>query len=434
MIIHLRACLLATLGFLLPAQESVMFRGDAAHTGVYASTVTPSLSSVKWAARVGGRVLSTPAVRGDRVVIGTSEGRVLALHREDGRVLWSFETKGAVNGSPAMARGKVYFPSRDGLIYALDEATGKPVWTFRTEGERRFTAAGIHGAQPRSEIMPDPYDVFLSSPVIWESTLFIGSGDHHVYALDAETGGMKWKFRTGDVVHASPAVARGVVYIGSWDRNLYALDAWTGTKLWAFQTGDDPELHNQIGIAGSAAVAGGTVFFGCRDGHFYAVDAVKGTLKWRHDNHKGWVIASPAIQKDLVCFPTSDGTRFKVLDATTGALRFDLDNKVVSFSSPALVNGLAFFGSSDGVLHAVDVKTGRLKAQFRTEGHRAHRNTYLDGEGHLNSRALYPDFTLDGMIIGLDRMFRLGSILSSPVVADGVLYVGTAEGQVLALN
>ena len=47
---------------------------------------------------------------------------------------------------------------------------------------------------------------------------------------------------------------------------------------------------------------------------------------------------------------------------------------------------------------------------------------------------LYPDFTLDGMIIGVHRMFTLGSFVSSPVVADGVLYVGSTDGNLYALK
>src|SRR6185312_11658483 len=142
--------------------------------------------------------------------------------------------------------------------------------------ERRFSAPGIHGAIPRTETMPDPYDVFLSSPAVVGGTVYFGSGDHNVYAVDAAAGTLKWKVATGNVVHASPAVADGVLYIGSWDRNLYAIDAEQGVILWKFQTGDDTEIYNQVGIAGSAAVSGGTVFFGCRDGHFYAVDAKTG--------------------------------------------------------------------------------------------------------------------------------------------------------------
>ena len=88
-------------------------------------------------------------------------------------------------------------------------------WTFATKGERRFTALGIHGAMPSTERMPDPFDVFLSSPVVAGGTVIFGSGDQHVHALEALTGALKWSFATGDVVHASPAVASGVVYMGA---------------------------------------------------------------------------------------------------------------------------------------------------------------------------------------------------------------------------
>jgi len=38
------------------------------------------------------------------------------------------------------------------------------------------------------------------------------------------------------------------------------------------------------------------------------------------------------------------------------------------------------------------------------------------------------------MIIGLDRMFSLGSALSSPVVVDGVVYFGSTDGNVYAVE
>ena len=64
-------------------------------------------------------------------------------------------------------------------------------------------------------------------------------------------------FKTGDVVHSSPALLDGTVFIGSWDTYLYALDAATGKEKWRFKTGEDHETYNQVGIQGSPAVAGG---------------------------------------------------------------------------------------------------------------------------------------------------------------------------------
>ena len=103
---------------------------------------------------------------------------------------------------------------------------GKLRWKFATDGERRFTAPGIHGAiaTHRADAR-SVRRVPLFSGGRWQASVYFGSGDHHVYAVDAGSGALRWKFETGNVVHASPAVADGVVYIGSWDRNLYALNA-----------------------------------------------------------------------------------------------------------------------------------------------------------------------------------------------------------------
>jgi outer membrane protein assembly factor BamB len=416
------------------AADAAMFRGEPAHRGVYASTRTPALAAMAWKFRTGGKVFSSPAVYEGSVYVGSNDGRLYALDAATGALRWKFQTRGPVNSSPAVAGKLAYSGSVDGNFYAVDTANGTAAWTFKTGGERRYAAPGIHGLVPRSETMPDPYDVFLSSPAIAGGVVYFGSGDHNVYALDAMTGALKWKFATGNVVHASPAVADGVVYIGSWDRYLYALDAATGALKWKFETGDDTDIYNQVGIASSAAVADGTVYFGCRDGHFYAVDALTGRARWKHDNRKGWVIASAAVSGGVVYFPTSDGTRLKALDARSGEAKFDVANKAVSFSSPAIAGETLYFGSSDGFVHAVDARTGATKARFQTEGSRENAAKYLDAEGRINYPAIYTEGTLDGAFVGLDRMYALGSVLSSPVVADGIVYFGSTDGHLYALN
>ncbi|HRN54380.1 MAG TPA: PQQ-binding-like beta-propeller repeat protein, partial [Gemmatimonadaceae bacterium] len=274
----------------------------------------------------------------------------------------------------------------------------------------------------------------LSSPTVVGEVLYIGSGDQHVYALDARSGEKRWEFATGDVVHASPAVADGVVYIGSWDRNLYALDAATGRERWRYTTGADTVIYNQVGIASSAAVSGGMVFVGGRDGHFHAVDAATGAFRWKVNNNGGWTIGSPAVRDGIVYFATSDGRRFKAVDASTGALRFELANPAISFSSPTLTGDIAFYGTSDGWVRAVNVRSGQSAGGFQTDGSRANLARWLDSAGVFQTAGMYPDLTLDGMMIGMRTMFTVGSVLSSPVVVDGVLYVGSADGTLYAVR
>jgi eukaryotic-like serine/threonine-protein kinase len=140
-------------------------------------------------------------VAGDTVYVGSGDHNLYAINLDAGTLKWKFKTGGRVNSSPAVAGGMVYFGSYDGSFYAVDAATGKVNWKFQTAGERRFAARHLHGAEPATETMPDPFDFYLSSPAIDKGAVYFGSGDGNVYALDAASGALKWKFQTADVVH-----------------------------------------------------------------------------------------------------------------------------------------------------------------------------------------------------------------------------------------
>src|SRR5947199_9528781 len=82
----------------------------------------------------------------------------------------------------------VYVGSYDGKFYALNAQSGAVKWKFATEGERRFEAKGIHGLQPRNQTIADRWDVFLSSPVVGNGLVYFGSGDGNLYAVAIATG------------------------------------------------------------------------------------------------------------------------------------------------------------------------------------------------------------------------------------------------------
>ena len=92
---------------------------------------------------------------------------------------------------------------------------GTPIWEFET-GNR-----------------------VTSSPSIGsDGTIYIGSHDKKVYALNGKTGAKKWEFETGGDVYSSPAIGfDGTVYVGSYDNKVYALSGKSGVKLWEFETG-----------------------------------------------------------------------------------------------------------------------------------------------------------------------------------------------------
>lgn len=410
-----------------------MFRGGPAHLGIYDSQA-PKQLSLKWTFSTNGAIVSSPAVGNGVVYAGSADGNLYAVEAKTGKLRWKFDAHGDVNSSPAVAEDTVYVVSLDGNLYAIDTATGKQRWSFATLGEHRFTAAGVLNLHPSTEIMPDPWDFYLSSPTVVAGTVYFGSGDGHIYAVDAGTGALRWSYKTGDVVHSSPAVSGGIVYAGSWDTYFYALDAATGELKWKFKTGEDPKTHVMTGIPGSAAVANGTVYFGCRDANLYALDAATGALKWRVPNDGSWVIASPAVADGVVYYTTSDSHRFQALDANSGKILYWLPTNIYAFSSPAIAGSHAYFGTFDGQLHDVDLRKRAYAGVFATPGFSANGPRFLGPDGKLKDE-IWSGPTLDDSIVDIHtKLFSMGSILSSPAVQDGTIYFGSVDGKLYALG
>jgi eukaryotic-like serine/threonine-protein kinase len=347
---------------------SAMFRGNPSRTGVYDAVGAPKLTGVKWKFHTNGYVISSPAVANGTAYVGSTDGHLYAVDLAAGTQKWKFKTDARVVSSPAVEGGVVYFGSYDGMFYAVDGTSGQMKWKFATPGERRFAAKHSHGSLPKGETMPDPFDCYLSSPVVFGGNVYFGSGDGNIYALDASSGKVNWKFQTGDVVHASPAIADGTLFVGSWDSYFYAIDAATGKEKWKFKTGEDHETYNQVGIQSSATVADGIVYFGCRDSNLYALDARSGEKKWAYNNKGPWVIVSPAVKDGTVYFATSDSALFHAVNAKSGAEIFSLKLTRPMFASPAIAGDLLYQPSHDGKLHAIDLKARKPAWEFQTEG------------------------------------------------------------------
>lgn len=370
------------------------FHGNVARTGAYEEPGPTRFGGVKWAFKAGGAIVTSPAVADGVVYIGSLDGHLYAVEQDTGKEKWNFKSSRPIASSPAVDGGTLYFVSSAGALVAIDTATGKPKWVFAAEFERKFEAKGLHGYPSAAQTIPDAWDIFTSSPAVAGGKVFFGSGDGGVYAVDAETGLLQWKFATQDVVHASPAVSGSTVYIGSWDSSLYAIDAVTGQQKWSFKAGDDPAIHNQVGFQSSPAVVDGTVYVG-----------------------------------------TSDSARFMALDAKTGVLRFNFDAKAYVFSSAAVAAGLVYVGDHNGKFYAISASTGKLVWEFRTDASKADPMKVLNPDGSLNQDAFAPVFgDFEDMYLDFYRFVSIGAIMSSPVVDRGVVYVGSMDGKLYAIE
>lgn len=355
-----------------------MYRGNLANTGHIETRGPISDISVAWKFTTGDYVISSPAVVGDTVYVGSHDGNVYAVNAETGAKRWQFATGGIVWSSPAVVDGTVYVGSNgrtvgddsdqeygEGSIYAIDAETGTERWKFPTDGSVQ------------------------SSPAVLNGTVFVGSDDGNVYALDADTGNLRWKFNTTDkAVSSSPAVVDGTVYVASHDflRNgsLYALDAETGAKRWSFSASP---------MQWTPAVVNGAVYVST-ERRLLALDAETGDPRWQYRSAYG----SPAVHDGTVYAPGGDG--LVALDATTGEKRWSFatdggGNSVGSW--PAVVDCTVYFGASvgpaQGIVYSVNTTAGSERWRF-----------------------------------------SMGQIQSSPAVVSGTVYVGSEDDNLYALT
>lgn len=374
--------------FASPGTDSapVMFRGDARHTGVYAGSKVPA-GKVKWTFRTGNKVRSAPAFYNGAVYVGSDDGHLYALDAQTGAPKWKFQAAGAVSSSPAVYQDTVYIEAGDAAFHAVDINTGRERWTVKTG----------------PPIPPDPklmsngkWEFEHASPAIADGTVYFGSADGSIYALEPATGKQQWSFKTAGRIRAAPAVADGVVYAGSMDGNLYALDAKTGAQKWKFKTAGNQ--YFPLGeVQSTPAVGQGAVYFGARDGALYAVDIAEGKLKWKAEQQNfSWVISGPALYKDMVIVGTSDAQDVKAYDAQTGQLRWKAASPEPAniFASPTICGETLYVGDFYGSMFWLNANTGQLRGFFGTDSR----------------------------------------IVSSAIVHDGVLYFGDEDEFVYAVE
>ncbi|MEO8313710.1 MAG: PQQ-dependent dehydrogenase, methanol/ethanol family [Pseudomonadota bacterium] len=134
-----------------------------------------------------------------------------------------------------------------------------------------------------------------ATPLIVDGVMYTSTAWSKVYALDAATGRVLWKYdpkvpgETGvkaccDVVNRGVAYWEGRIFVGTLDGRLIALDARTGARRWSVMTVDAQKPYTITGaprvVKGKVLIGNGGAEFGVR-GYVSAYDARSGALAWR---------------------------------------------------------------------------------------------------------------------------------------------------------
>jgi quinohemoprotein ethanol dehydrogenase len=189
----------------------------------------------------------------------------------------------------------------DARLAAADREPGQWLSYGRTYDEQHFSPlTEINTTNVRELGLAWFADIPLNqgqeaTPLVVDGTIYLASSWSNVFAFDARTGALLWRYDPKvprewavnvccGVVNRGAAVWHGRVYVGTLDGRLVALDASSGTEVWSVDTIDKSKRYSTTGavriVKGKVLIGNSGAEFGVR-GYVTAYDADTGKLAWR---------------------------------------------------------------------------------------------------------------------------------------------------------
>lgn len=324
----------------------------------------------------------------------------------------------------------LYIGSCSGNFYALDKDTGQVRWSYNIHQDGSQTS--FHG-----------------DPLITPDLVIIGTDigkQGHVYAFDPATGKVRWKHlvatsAAGDFGVATNIIRRGNrIYTVAQGDDLLCLDLANGQLRWHFTSKFDLTKSEW---ANSPAIAGRRVLFDGYDGFIYALDADSGKLIWKTYLHAP-VTTTPIVIGDNIYAATSGHFyHLRAKDgANLGSVAFSGDpwrNVSLRGNELYLMSDLGAGEPED--LLAINMTTSSIKWHVEPPGATPHHEVgwatawpYLWHDDVLASDKghLYAYRQSDGSL-AWSHDFP-GQLVRGIGVTPNMLYVGTMHGMIYAFS
>lgn len=250
---------------------------------------------------------------------------------------------------------------------------------------------------------------------------------------------LRWKFKTNGPLVATPVIDSNTVYIGSVDSSLYAIDLATGKLKWQLPTGGS--------IRSSVALTGPRLFLLSTDGILYLVQSdsgkvngvfqtLTGVLGDLQRDYADYYTSTPVIRDSIIYFGCAE--RIYSININDGYLRWIFTANDIVHTTPAFNKNWLFAGSYDGHVYAIDMLTGTEMWKFKTTGNRAFPKGEVMGSPVVALGLVYTGardfnfYALDtrGGFSSWMRQFSAGWAVSA-TVNDSVIYVGASDDRAL---
>jgi outer membrane protein assembly factor BamB len=270
--------------------------------------------------------------------VGIERGKMAALDPTDLSVKWIFppDTKEGdrlklegIYGAPAVSKDTVYFGAHDGSVYAVDAESGALRWTFKTD------------------------DPIVGAVTVAGELLYVGSTDGRIYAVDGESGVEAARFDTRSSIWAAPLVTETGVYVAAMSGHVYALDVEDLAPVWDKKISGAGLLLDPILADDSTLLVGGI------DEKLVALDPNSGDEKWSFDAG-GWFWGRPLIAADSIYVPNLDGNVYAL--GLDGKPKWPQPFEALApvRSAPLLAGNALIVIDKNGAAYGLDPTTGTL--------------------------------------------------------------------------
>lgn len=328
-----------------------------------------------------GAIADVPTYRGD----GARTGQMPGPGPSGAPVVrWTFHADGPFVASPAVVDGLALIVSGEGRLHAIDIATGDREWTMELGAEAAAatpTLVGelavvadldgvVHGIDlgGREERWTTRLDAGVrGAAAAAGDTIVVATIEGTAYGLAPATGAVRWEAPLPGGVEWSVAASDGIAFFTTAGGHVVALAIDDGGQRWSTRAAAS-------GNGGTPAVSDGMVFAGvgfhaddAADTALVALDAETGTLRWRLASATGEETFTPAIASGRAYAVSDDGI-LRALDARSGDELWGTDLGVAADALPALWEGVIYVATTGGTVEAFDASSGRSLWKLAIEG------------------------------------------------------------------
>ncbi len=251
-----------------------------------------------------------------------------------------------------------------------------------------------------------------------------------------------WSSTTSATIQgqSSSVEANGIVYIDDESGTLYAFNASSGSLIWSYATG-----VNTSGEEATPTVANNTVYYPA--GKLYVLNAMTGSFIWSTSLLNDPITSATVV--NTIVYVTGIFGSVAAFDATTHNLIWKVKQLQYIESPPVIVNNVLFISYKlAGVLAALDASNGTvlwsgIVAQGGTDGAPAIANglvytsafsTTSPGDATLYAFKVSGCGQSSCSPVWTAAIGHGGNGLSSPAVANSIVYFGSTDGTLFAFN